>query len=325
MFRKLFLFALSTSLLFAKYTNCEFQNERYIEICKKAVKRGVPVHTVNTFLLSKKTKDLDLLSFKFFNKKQIAAHRAREKKANNTLVKRVPQIAKHVKKYSHVYDKAEKKYGVNREIVASILTKETNLGKIKPSFDAFRVFNTLVVKVDPKSKRDKWLLTMGKTNMVSIIEYCYKKRLGVNECILPSSYAGAVGIPQFMPNSFIYADSYKNKIPDLTKMEDAIMSASKFLHKKASFNKLIKWEKMPDIPKTEQDWYDYAYKYKNASLVYDKNKKTGRKYRCYTCNKKGFKYLREYAKKVMRYNNSSNYAIGVIRLAHDTHKLLNTK
>lgn len=322
MIRKLFLFAITTTLLFAKYTNCEFQNEHYIEICKKAKKRGVPVHTINTFLLSKKTKELDLLSFKFFNKKQIARHRENEKKANNALIKYIPTIVKHVKKYKKVYDKAEKKYGVNREIVASILMKETKLGKIKPTFDAFKVFNTLVVKVDPKTRRDRWLLNMGKTNMVSIIEYCYKKKLNVNECILPSSYAGAVGIPQFMPNSFIYADSYKNKVADLTKMEDAIMSASKFLHKKASFKTLIDWKQMPDIPKTEQTWYDYAYEHKNASLVYEKNKKTDRRYKCFTCNKKEFKYLRDYAKKVMRYNNSSNYAIGVIRLAHDTHKQL---
>jgi membrane-bound lytic murein transglycosylase B len=161
---------------------------------------------------------------------------------------------------------------------------------------------------------------MSKTNMSSIITYCYKKGVSPNQCNLPSSYAGAVGIPQFMPNSFIYADSYKNKVPDLTKMQDAIMSASKFLHEKADFSKLIEWDKMPDIPTIESAWYDYAYKNENASFIYESNK-NGKKYDCFSCDKKELGYLREYTKKILRYNNSSNYAIGVMRLAYDSHAI----
>ena len=319
MFRFVLLLTLST-FAFAKYTNCEFQNKNYIDICKKAVKKGVPVHEVNTFLLSIKTKKLDELSFKLFSPKKIKKHRENEKKANNVLVKYVPKIVKHIKKYSKVYDKSEKKYGVSREIVAAILMKETKLGDIKPTFDAFEVFNTLVVKVKPKTPRDKWLLNMGKSNMVSIISYCHKKGLKPLECTLPSSYAGAVGIPQFMPSSFNYIDSYKDKIGDLTKMEDAIMSASKYLNKKANFNKLIEWDKIPKMSEVEEAWYKYDFKHKNGSFVYSESKRNGKKYDCFACGKKDLEYLRKYAKIIMRYNNSSNYAIGVMRLAYDTHQ-----
>ena len=52
-----------------------------------------------------------------------------------------------------------------------------------------------------------------------------------------------------MPSSFIYIDSYKSKVGDLTKIEDAIMSASKFLNKKAGFSKLIEWNKIPEMQK----------------------------------------------------------------------------
>jgi membrane-bound lytic murein transglycosylase B len=83
----------------------------------------------------------------------------------------------HLKKYKEVYDYSEKKYGVNREIIAAILMKETKLGKIKPTHDAFIVFNTMVVRTDPKTKREKWLLKMGKTNMSSIIVHCYKGKI----------------------------------------------------------------------------------------------------------------------------------------------------
>ena len=275
---KIILPLLLSTLVFAKYTNCEFKKPHYTEMCERIVKKGVPVHHANRYLLSRKTEKLDLLSFKFFHASKVKTHRANEKKANNVLVKYVPKIISHVKKYTKVYDEAEKRYGVNREIIAAILMKETKLGVIKPSFDAFEVFNTLVVKVKPESKRDKWLLSMGKSNLVSIISYCYKNNLEPSECNFPSSYAGAVGIPQFMPSSFVYIDSYKNKVGDLTKMEDAIMSAARFLHKKAGFTTLIDWSKIPYMPEVETAWYDYEYAHKNASFVYSESKRTGKKY-----------------------------------------------
>lgn len=315
---------LLSSLLFAEYTNCTFQNKNYEEVCKKVVKNGVSYKYANEFLLSYfKTKKFDEVSYKYLQPKYIKSHRKSEKKANNVLVKHIPKMIKHLKEYKEVYDFSEKKYGVNREIVAAILLKETKLGKIKPTHDAFIVFNTLVVRTKPNTRREKWLLKMGKTNMVSIITHCYKKGVTPQQCNLPSSYAGAVGIPQFMPNSFIYSEGYKTKIADLTKMEDAIMSASKFLNKKAGYSELIDWSIMPNIVDIESAWYDYEFNNDNASFVYAKSKKSGKIYDCFTCGKPELKYLKEYSKKIMRYNNSSNYAVGVMRLAYDAHKGLN--
>jgi membrane-bound lytic murein transglycosylase B len=238
-------------------------------------------------------------------------------------VKYVPEIVEHLIDYKEVYDYAEKKYGVNREIIAAILIKETKLGKIQPTHDAFIVFNTLVLRTKPDTPREKWLLNMGKTNMASIITYCYDKGVAPEQCNLPSSYAGAIGIPQFMPNSLVYAQGYKSKVADLTKMEDAIVSASNFLHKKADFKELIEWNKIPDIADIETKWYEYEFNNDNASFVYEKNKKSGKNYDCFTCGKNELEYLKEYTKKIMRYNNSSNYAVGVMRLAYDAKKGLN--
>jgi len=324
---KLLLIIGLTSLLSAKYTNCEFQNKNYIDICKKVVKNGVSYSYANKFLLSYfKTQKFDEVSWKYLQPRHIKTHKKNEKKANNVLVKQVPKMVTNLKEYKKVYDKAEKKYGVNREIIAAILLKETKLGRIKPTHDAFIVFNTMVVRTDPKTAREKWILKMGKTNMASIITHCYKKGVEPEQCNLPSSYAGAIGIPQFMPNSFIYVESYDEKAVDLTKMQDAIMSAAKFLHKKAKFDALIDWDKMPDIPEIESQWYDYEYKhkYENCSFVYEKSKH-GKVYKCFTAGKDDLKYLREYTKKIMRYNNSSNYAVGVMRLAYDAHYLSREK
>ncbi len=306
----------------AKYTNCEFQNRDYVDICEKVVKKGVSYDYANKFLLSYfKTQVYDEVSWKYLQPRHIKTHNKSEKRANNVLVKYVPRIVEHLREYREVYDYSEKKYGVNREIVASILMKETKLDMIKPTHDAFIVFNTIVVRTDPKTSREKWLLKMGKTNMASIITYCYKKGLVPHRCNLPSSYAGAVGIPQFMPNSFVYTQGYKTKVADLTKMEDAIVSASKFLHKKANYTKLIEWSKIPSMPEIESAWYDYDLKYENASFAY-KSSKSKKEYKCFACEKDELEYLRGYIKKIMRYNNSSNYAVGVMRLAYDAHVML---
>lgn len=319
--KKLLLLIGLTSLLSAKYTNCEFQNKDYIDICKKVVKNGVSYNYANRFLLSYfKTQKFDEVSWKYLQPRHIKTHKKSEKKANNVLVKQVPKMIANLKKYKKVYDKAEKKYGVNREIIAAILLKETKLGKIEPKHDAFIVFNTMVTRTDPKTAREKWIMKMGKTNMAAIIAHCYEKKVEPEQCNLASSYAGAVGIPQFMPNSFKYVESYKEGSADLTKMEDAIMSAAKFLHKKANFDTLIDWEKMPDIPKIETQWYNYEHKYDNASFVYEKNKH-GKVYKCFTAGRDDLQYLREYAKKIMRYNNSSNYSVGVMRLAYDAYHM----
>ena len=315
---------LSTHLQ-AKYTNCEFQNKNYIDVCKKAVKQGVSYKYANEFLLSaKKTKKFDEVSWKYLQPSKIKHHRSQEKKANNVLVKYVPDMVTHLKKYKEVYDYSEKKYKVNREIIAAILMKETKLGKIKPSHDAFVVFNTMVVRTTPKTKRDRWLLKMGKTNMTSIIVHCYKGDIRPNSCNLPSSYAGAIGIPQFMPNSFIYSEGYKTKAADLTKMEDAIVSASKFLHKKSSWETLIDWSKIPNMDKIEAAWYEYEFKHDNASFVYESSR-SGKLYDCFTKGKPELQYAKAYAKKIMRYNNSSNYSVGVLRLAYDAQLLSKAK
>jgi len=321
--KNMILFILLTTVVFAKYDTCAFKNSNYEDICHKVVKRGVSYDYANRFLLSYfKTQKFDEVSWKYLQPREIKHHNINEKRANNTLIKYIPKIVKHLQKYKTVYNYIEKEYGVNREIIASILMKETSLGKIKPKHDAFIVFNTIVTRIGSKTSREKWLLNMGKTNMESIINYCYKKGLKPTKCNLPSSYAGAVGISQFMPNSFNYVKGYKTKMGDLTKMEDAITSTSYFLHKKAKFDTLIDWKKIPLMSKVESAWYDYDFKNKNASFVYDKGK-NGKVYNCFSCEKKDMQYLKLYIKKIMRYNNSSNYAVGVMRLAYDSHTLLN--
>jgi len=313
----LFLFLLTLNQLFAKqsFSNCRFKNPNYTEICEEVVKHHVSYQYANEFLLSYfKTQKYDEITWKYIQPSKIVYHKEQERKANSVLVKHISQMVQNLHKYRAAYDYAQKKYGVNKEVIAAILFKETRLGKIKPRHDAFIVFNTILTRTKQKSSRNRWLLRMSKTNMASIIEYCYKKKVTPQQCNLPSSYAGAVGIPQFMPNSFIYAEGFHTKVADLTKMEDSIVSVAKFLHKKADFHKKILWSKMPNIAKVEKEWYAFSTLHPKASFLCKKNKSE-----CFTKAKPELAYLGKYMAKIMRYNNSANYAIGVLRLAYEAH------
>lgn len=319
---KLLIFLLLSAALYANFTNCDFKNPHYTDVCKSAVKKGVSYEYANSFLTSYfKTKKYDLKSWELLQPSKISYHKKQEKKANNALVRYLPKMVRHLKTYEEVYGVAESRYGVNREIIAAILLKETHLGELRPKHDAFIVFNTIVTHVKGSSPREKWLLNMGKTNMANVITHCFKRELQPEECNLPASYAGAVGIPQFMPNSFVYADSYGEAQPDLTKMEDAILSAANYLHKRSEFTSLIEWEKMGDVVAIEQEWYEYAFTHKDASFAHELNK-NGKPYSCFSKDRPELVYLKEQVLKVMRYNNSSNYAIGVISLAYQAHLLL---
>ena len=117
---KIFLMLFSTTLLFADL-NCKFENKNYVEICKRSVQNGVSYEYANSFLLSDlKTQKFDEISFEYLQPKHIKTHKKNEKKANNVLIKFIPEVVEHLKTYSEVYDYTEEKYGVNREIGAAI-------------------------------------------------------------------------------------------------------------------------------------------------------------------------------------------------------------
>ena len=316
---KKIVLSLVIPILAYSYSNCDFKEKKYIPICKEMVKKGIDINYANKMLLMKKNKTIDKVTLRLFKPSKIKHHKMNEKKANNTLVKHIPTIVKHLNKYEEVYDKAETKYKVNREIIAAILTKETWLGKIKPKHDAWLVFNSLYLKLKPDSNRNKRLIRMGKNNMLHISKYCYKKNIEPEQCIFKSSYAGAVGIPQFMPMNFWLIEGYNKKVGDLTNMEDSIMSAAKFLNKNAKFRSLIDWNKFKEIKNIETDWYEYSFN--NKSVSYFKPKKKIRdNIFVIDSSYKEFDYLNIYVKKILRYNNSINYSLGVLRIAYESSK-----
>lgn len=312
------LLALALPHALLGYSDCRFKADAYEAVCKKAVARGVSIDYANRYLLAPQTTERDARSLKLFQPKMISVHHANEKRANNALVAFVPEIAANLHRYSRTYDEAEKRFGVNREVIAAILAKETRLGRIPLKHDAFVVFNTLLRELAPDSKRNRALIAMAENNMVALMRFCYTNGIAPQQCRFSSSYAGAVGIPQFMPQNFGYVESAGKRAGNLDSMRDAILSTARLLHDSARYTVLIDWSKMPDVPRVEQAWYDFDFANPHASFAYEKDR-YGKPYRCYACAKPSLSYMASYVKKIMRYNNSSNYAVGVLRLAYDAH------
>ncbi|UFS61410.1 lytic murein transglycosylase [Sulfurimonas sp. HSL-3221] len=315
------LLPLLGSTLFA-YSDCAFRLDAYETICKKAVSKGVSIDYANRYLLDPQTALRDGKSLRLFSPKMITVHHANEKRANNALVTFVPTMVENLRQYRAVYDEAERRFHVNREVIAAILAKETRLGRFGSKHDAFTVFNTLVRELPANTPRNKGLLAMAERNIVSLMDFCYANGIAPAQCRFKSSYAGAVGIPQFMPQNFYLIERYGEGTGDLERMEDAILSTARFLNENAAFKALIDWKKFPEMPTVESAWYDYDFANDNASFAFDKGR-NGHTYNCFACKKPELDDLAGYVKKIMRYNNSSNYAVGVLRLAYDAHLLLN--
>ena len=98
-------------------------------------------------------------------------------------------LAQHGKAMSEVVDT----YAVPAEIIAAIIGVETNYGTFTLSHDAFNALATLAF--DPR-RADRFRREIFDTLTILSKKYAQPEQL-------KSSWAGALGIPQFMPSSYL--------------------------------------------------------------------------------------------------------------------------
>ncbi|RWL85427.1 MAG: lytic murein transglycosylase [Mesorhizobium sp.] len=94
---------------------------------------------------------------------------------------------------SRVLRLIEKRYGVPGEIVLAIWGRETGFGAAKMPYDAFEVLGT---KAFMSTKKDFF-----RTEVLAALDIVERGLAPVNA--MKSSWAGALGQPQFMPSSFL--------------------------------------------------------------------------------------------------------------------------
>ena len=125
--------------------------------------------------------------------------------------------------------RAEQRYGVPAEIIAAIIGVETLYGKQMGNFRVLDALYTLAFDYPDPSRPDRQ--EMFRNQLADLIELHLKGKL--DALTLKGSYAGAVGIPQFMPGSIkrfaVSAQGEGGNIDLLKNTPDAIVSVANFL------------------------------------------------------------------------------------------------
>jgi len=89
----------------------------------------------------------------------------------------------------------EKKYGVPKEVIASILGVETRFGK--PGIERYRAFDVYNTAFALYPRREKFY----RGELIAFLKLCRNE--GFDPLSIKSSYAGAFGVPQFIPSSYL--------------------------------------------------------------------------------------------------------------------------
>ena len=160
-----------------------------------------------------------------------------------------------VTEHAAAFEAAHAKYGVDPLVIASLMYIESRYGRnvghfhvasvfldllqsdrpaviahLRAAAPAFRPKITAAIRRDiarRAARKSKWAL-QELIALRSIYQRDPKILL-----TLHGSFAGAVGMPQFLPSSYlVYARAAHNGTPpDLTKPEDAILSVANYLHR----------------------------------------------------------------------------------------------
>ncbi len=163
--------------------------------------------------------------------------------------KSIKKAKKYMQKHKEALDGAEKAYGVDKEIITAIILVETRLGTVlgnvsilnilstMASLSELEVRNMLWKKVSEKSfmdrkKFDKWCKRKSQWAYGELKAFLkHTVRDGHDPVSIFGSYAGAVGIAQFMPTNILILakDGNKDGRVNLFDHKDAIASIANYL------------------------------------------------------------------------------------------------
>jgi membrane-bound lytic murein transglycosylase B len=158
----------------------------------------------------------------------------------------------YLRQHERVLDRVENKYGVDGEVICAIILVETRLGKVVGTRLVLNTLSTLAVLGDNDTRDRLWETYLkGKTGgtkkqfdawaarksawayaeLKAYLEYISSQDL--DPYSMYGSYAGALGISQFIPSSVLgYAqDGNQDGKINLYDHEDAIESIANYLSK----------------------------------------------------------------------------------------------
>nr|WP_257022706.1 lytic murein transglycosylase B [Pigmentiphaga litoralis] len=131
-------------------------------------------------------------------------------------------------KHGPMLARTEAKYGVPASIIVSIIGVETFYGRVTGNFRVLDALSTLAFDYPPQAPTDR--SPFFREQLAQFLVLC--KESGLDPLSLQGSYAGAIGLPQFMPGSqrrFAVDGDGDGKINLLASPDDAIASVANFL------------------------------------------------------------------------------------------------
>jgi membrane-bound lytic murein transglycosylase B len=143
----------------------------------------------------------------------------------------------------------EKAYGVDKKVITAILLVETGLGASVGTRSALNTLSTMAALTDPVVRNKLWDLIPDSKKIsrkkfekkaASRSKWAYKElkallkysaREGVDPVSIPGSFAGAVGVAQFMPTSILAygKDGNDDGMVDMLNHADSMASIANFL------------------------------------------------------------------------------------------------
>ncbi|MEC8882491.1 MAG: lytic murein transglycosylase [Pseudomonadota bacterium] len=139
--------------------------------------------------------------------------------------KRINNGKQFISQYKNTFDLYESQYKIPSSVVAAIIGIETSYGTNKGNFHALEALTTLALYYTPRSQ-------FFYDETISLLDYAYHNQLDLGS--IKSSYAGAVGIPQFMPSNIkLYGRHHgaKGSLDIYDNHHDAIASVFNYLKK----------------------------------------------------------------------------------------------
>ena len=231
--------------------------------------------------------------------------------------KRIKEGIKYHKQNYKLLKDVENKYGVPSEVIVAFLGVETNYGKGTGRVKVLDSLGTLALKHPRRSK-------YFKAQLIYFVVLTYKNNLDHDK--LYGSYAGAMGVPQFMPESYIKLGvDYNNdgKIDLWNSKHDIYASVANYLIKNGwkkneniYSNIKIKETYINDIFKKGDVKTILVTEKKLNKILIKKNNNQGKKY-LILLSKENKEYKLGYKnfKVIMSYNPSTFYAMVVSKLS----------
>lgn len=148
-----------------------------------------------------------------------------------------------MREHKDILEEVENKYWIKKEAIVATLRIESNLGDNLGSDQVFGILNSIILYSEADSDKCKG----AKGQLIAFLTMC--RREGINPFEIYGSCAGAFGIPQFMPTSYLRfaVDGNNDGKIDLFNWEDAIHSTANYLIKHALYYYNRSWNYVDGI------------------------------------------------------------------------------